>query len=73
MKPKRVCRICGISEDQHHVPDWVRVPDGCVCDIGTWDSKTVPKPCGEYQGNGRTHCEVCEHDKACHAGTEQSA
>ena len=63
---KRVCRICGVAEDEHHAPEWIEVPDGCVCDPLTWDNNVIPPPCNEYNGNGTTYCETCEHDRECH-------
>jgi hypothetical protein len=63
---KRVCRFCGEPEDEHHEPEWIEVPDGCVCNPLTWDKDVIPPSCAEYVGNGRTNCERCEHDKECH-------
>lgn len=66
---KRVCRICGVQESDHHTPDFINVPDSCVCDIGSWDvgDAGIPPVCDKYDGNGRK-CRNCEHDKECHKG-----
>jgi hypothetical protein len=66
---KRICKICGELEENHHRPEWVKIPDGCVCDFGEWDLanlKAIPKPCRKYEGDGKQNCLKCEHDKACH-------
>jgi hypothetical protein len=66
---RRVCKICGQSEEEHHDPDWLEIPAGCVCDWGTWDysgKTTLPPACKEYKGDGQKNCETCEHDKECH-------
>jgi len=66
---KRICKICAIPEDQHHEPDWIEVPDGCVCDLRTWDIDDIaklPPACAEYKGDGKQNCATCEHDKECH-------
>ena len=63
---RRVCRVCGVPEDEHHEPEWIEVPDDCVCDPLTWDKNVIPPPCNEYKGNGITNCETCEHDSECH-------
>jgi hypothetical protein len=73
---KRVCKTCGVAEEDHHEPDWLELPDGCVCDWRSWDysNKTViPPVCGEYKGDGVENCETCEHDKECHAAKEGGA
>ena len=65
----RICKICGESEDDHHEPDWLWIPNGCVCDFRTWDyyeRSQLPDPCSEYKGDGVENCQTCEHDKACH-------
>ena len=73
---RRVCKICGELEENHHEPDWLGLPDGCVCDWRQWDyndMESLPPVCGEYKGDGACNCETCEHDKACHtanAGVE---
>ena len=70
---KRVCKICLEPEETHHKPDWIEVPDGCVCDLRTWDTENltaIPPACSEYQGNGVENCHKCEHDKACHKGAK---
>lgn len=64
----RICKICGEKEDEHHAPDWLEIPDGCVCDWGTWDfdMAILPPVCNEYQGDGKENCRTCEHNKDCH-------
>ena len=66
---KRYCKICGELENDHHTPDWIEVPDGCVCDPMTWEDN-IPAPCEKYAGNGVQNCLKCEHDKACHKGAQ---
>jgi hypothetical protein len=65
---KRVCKTCGEREESHHEPDWLFLPDGCVCDWHEWDyhdKACLPPVCGEYKGVV-CNCETCEHDKECH-------
>jgi hypothetical protein len=72
---RRVCKICGEFEDKHHEPDYLEIPAGCVCDWNTWDTdgKTrLPPACSQYKGDGRQNCETCEHDKECHAPSDQA-
>jgi hypothetical protein len=65
----KICKICGEREEDHHEPDWIEVPDGCVCHPKTWNYETmkqIPPACDNYMGDGNRHCAVCEHDKECH-------
>lgn len=65
----RICKICGEPESVHHSPDFIEMPDGCVCDFRSWDYvnlKKIPAVCSKYIGNGKENCKVCEHDKGCH-------
>ena len=65
----RVCKICGAFEFDHHEPDYLEIPAGCVCDWKTWDyydKSSLPPACEKYEGDGEQNCEKCEHDKACH-------
>ena len=67
---KRICKICGEPEDKHHKPDWLEIPDGCVCDWRTWEyeGETALLPiCKDYQGDGKQRCLACAHDRECHA------
>lgn len=64
---KRICKICGQAEDEHHEPEWLEPPDGCVCDPLTWDVSPLPPICEKYKGDGEQNCERCEHEKGCHA------
>ena len=68
----RCCKLCGVWESEHHEPDWIEVPDGCVCDPLEWNInlKAVPPVCAEYVGDGRTNCLRCEHDRECHVKKE---
>ena len=66
---KRVCKICGETEAQHHEPKWLEIPAGCVCNWREWDyhgMDVLPKVCGNYIGDGKMNCRICEHDKECH-------
>ena len=70
---KRICKICGVSEEEHHDPDWLEIPDACVCDWRGWDydsMTSLPPICGKYEGDGKHNCTVCEHDLACHERNE---
>lgn len=74
----RICKICGEIEEEHHDPDWLEIPEGCVCDWREWDydnKTTLPPVCGEYKSNGfaNGNCRVCEHDKECHKVKEEVA
>lgn len=72
---RRVCKTCGEPEETHHEPNWLELPDGCVCDWREWDydRKTkLPPVCGEYKGDGSCNCETCEHDKECHAANARN-
>lgn len=72
---RRVCKICGDFEDEHHEPDYLEIPAGCVCDWRTWDydNKTaLPPACSEYKGDGKENCQTCEHDKECHTPNDKS-
>ncbi len=60
----QLCRVCGRPEEEHHEFDAEEMPHGCVCDSATWGK--VGPICEKYVGNGRTNCERCEHDLACH-------
>ncbi len=69
----KVCKICGVQEDEHHEPDWLEIPDGCVCDWREWnyeDKTTLTPVCEEHQGDPKRNCKRCEHDKACHKATK---
>jgi hypothetical protein len=64
---RRVCKVCG--ETDHHEPEWLEIPDGCVCDWREWNwaqLDALPPACAKYVGNGRTNCQRCEHDAECH-------
>lgn len=70
MTNMRFCKICGDKEEDHHEPDWLEIPKGCVCNWREWDYYkmiSVPSVCGKYVGDGNTNCETCEHDLECHA------
>lgn len=61
-----ICRQCGNVHPNHDFFP-VMKPTGCVCDLNTW--KPEPRDvCAEYQGDGASYCETCEHDKQCHGG-----
>ena len=69
---ERICSQCGKPESEHHEFAYVKLPDGCVCDPGTWwPMKDVTPVCGEYEGDGISYCNKCEHDKACHKNYEK--
>jgi hypothetical protein len=64
---KRICKVCG--EENHHEPEWLTIPDGCVCDWREWDwgkLDAIPPACAEYVGDGSDNCQRCEHDPDCH-------
>jgi hypothetical protein len=60
------CRACGREEVEHHDFE-PEMPDGCVCDQGTWGDEIVKAPCAAYRGMTEAYCSDCEHDEACHA------
>lgn len=60
-----LCSICGKTKEEHHEFREVKRPEGCVCDTETWADDISPI-CDKYEGNGKTYCETCEHDKECH-------
>ena len=67
-----VCRICGLPEDEHCIFEPMTMPDGCVCDPGSWDTETVTPICKKYKRPAddayeNAYCLNCEHDKRCHA------
>lgn len=62
----RVCRICGISEDEHHDFSGKEMPADCNCDPMEWDDDNIGPICEQYAGVGR-NCTRCEHGKTCHA------
>jgi len=65
----RYCKVCGRTDNDHHEPDWIEIPAGCVCDWREWDyhkMSKLPLVCSEYEGDGTTNCQTCEHDKECH-------
>lgn len=69
MSYMRICKICGENEKDHHEPDWLEVPEECVCDWRTWNYDNVTKlslVCTKYKGDGKENCQECEHDKDCH-------
>ncbi len=52
----RICKICGAKEDEHHEPDWLKIPKGCVCDWRTWDYDNkvkLPSARSKYEGDGK--------------------
>jgi len=62
---KRVCKICGETEQEHHDPDWLEIQDRCVCDWREWDydkMERLPPVCEEFVGDERYGCQRCEHD-----------
>lgn len=61
-----VCRNCGRQEEEHCLFDGVVVPDGCVCDVGTWYPNKITDICVSYTGSGGSYCLNCEHEKGCH-------
>lgn len=67
MPHSKMCKHCGGAEEDHHDYE-PSMPDGCVCSPGEWGD-VVTDPCEEYQGNGSEYCLRCEHDKACHKGS----
>ena len=63
----KYCKHCGLSEHEHHEFEAsIVVPDGCICDPGTWDGYKPTGICPAYKGDGNVYCITCEHDKACH-------
>jgi hypothetical protein len=65
----KICKICGETEQKHHEIDWLEIPVGCVCDWREWNyhaMTSLPPVCTEYKGDGRSNCEICEHDQECH-------
>lgn len=73
---RRICKICGEPEDEHHEPDLLEIPAGCVCDWRTWDydNRTkLPPACDKYEGDGKCNCQKCEHDAECHAPNAPSS
>ena len=62
----QACRLCGLSEDEHHEFSSLDMPPGCVCDPGTWTAQTVKPVCQVFIGEDSSYCATCEHDKACH-------
>jgi hypothetical protein len=70
---KRVCKVCGETEENHHEPEWLEIPDGCVCEWREWDwdrFDALPSPCAEYKSDGYGLCRVCEHQPECHRGAK---
>jgi hypothetical protein len=66
---KRICKICGLPDSEHHDPEYIEIPEGCICDIYTWNYEVmnkIPPACSKYVGNGMENCHKCEHDKECH-------
>ena len=66
----KICKVCGETQEEHHIPDWLEIPDGCVCNWREWGydgMSSLPPVCDHYEGNGTQNCSRCEHDKACHA------
>lgn len=62
------CVHCGLQENEHHRFEAIAVPAGCVCDSGTWGNPLkIPPACSKYTGDGDCYCDVCEHNKECHA------
>lgn len=72
----KICKVCGETQEEHHLPDWLEIPDGCVCNWREWDYERMsqlPPVCDRYEGNGKQNCSRCEHDKACHREGKQEA
>lgn len=53
------------TEANHCIFEPLIIPDGCVCDLMTWDDEITPI-CDKYWGDGVEYCYTCEHDKGCH-------
>jgi hypothetical protein len=65
----KICKVCGETQEEHHIPDWLEIPAGCVCNWREWDFErlsSLPPVCDHYEGNGTQNCSRCEHDKECH-------
>ena len=63
-----ICKHCGKTEKYHCVFEPLVIPNGCVCDTGSWDGEIAPI-CDKYKGDGIEYCHKCEHDKGCHGGS----
>lgn len=62
---EQTCRHCDRPRDEHHEFD-PKMPDGCVCDPGTWQPHVPGPACEAHQGDPLEYCERCEHEHACH-------
>lgn len=75
MKKLDACVYCGLPESDHHDFKATEVPDGCSCDLNTWQGTPGPV-CDNFKGldnedpdsemNEDVYCLICEHDRACH-------
>ena len=59
------CKHCGQPESEHCTFEALVIPDGCVCNPGTWLVK-IPPVCNEFSGRDYGYCETCKHGKKCH-------
>ena len=79
-KPTEYCKICGLSEWEHHNFEPLMVPDECVCDpydwiVYCWDQGKpfeVPPVCDNFvcsldiEDKSNLLCEACGHCYKCH-------
>lgn len=65
------CRICGLTEAEHHDPDWIEQPEGCVCHLATWNCDVIPPVCDNLREDLTFYCPDCEHSVECHKETGQ--
>lgn len=68
-----ICVHCGLSEDEHcRFEAVVRPSPECCCDVKEWGNpQKIPPVCSEWIGENDENCNVCEHDRECHAPTPE--
>ena len=67
MAHRKICKHCGGTEEAHHDYE-PSMPEGCICDPRDWGD-VVNDVCPAYRSGIDEYCSQCQHDEACHKGS----
>ena len=59
-----ICKHCGKTEEEHCFFESVcDVPEGCVCDLESWEGSDISPICDKYIPTNKedSYCIKCEH------------